>query len=1305
MWIRDAWNFCCSVSRPFSLGRRHNSRATAFERLESRLLLAGNVLVSLTESRLEITGDDQSNDLELVASPGALSLKGRLGTTINGTDAPFVVSASSTTLDRDLIVRLLGGSDVFSVGTDVTIRGPVSVSLGAGDDQFNLTGANLVERLRVDTGAGVDSVSLNRLVAEEDVIVNSSDSLLMAISESTLRQSLAVSSGAAADTIVLNTTAVTGGVSLRTGRGDDNVLLKSSTLRSSLYVDAGAGRDVAWLDGTTVGGRTSLWMRQGDDSVRIQGSTVLSRSLVVGALLGADQLEIATTADVGSMRKYGKPGSTIDTTQKERIEGTPEGALARATSLVNAATPRLTVDITPPEAAENSTTSPFTVSRSGSTVQAVTVQLSGSVAGRVTVPAQIVIPAGSSTVSGVLQLLDNDVADGAGQVQINATGAGYLSGNDTFSITDNEVAGLNLTSTSATVPETASAGQQVTVSRNTVDLTQTLTVALSSSDSRLSVPASVSIPAGATSVTFVATPVSDPLVNAATPIVITATATGLVSDTLELTVTDTTVPALTLVPASSTVSENAASGITATVSRNTADRSQPLTVLLVSNSERVTVPSSIVIPAGQGSVELTISPVDNLALDGPVTAQLTASAAGFTAGLAALTVTDNETGVLSLGSVGTSLNENSAGGSVITITRDEASLAEALTVVLNADSGALTVPAAVTIPAGANSATFTVIPLDDTLVSGSRVVTISAAASGYASGTLLMTVVEDETSALQLSPATRSLIEGAGGTAVFTVSRNTADVSASLVVSVATTSARINVPPTVTIPAGQSQVDFSVTAVDDAVAGLLGSVTFQVSADGFSGAGATVNLTDNDLLALSIDPTSSTVSESIGQLPAVLDLGRIADSDVVVSFSYSAPDLLTGPATVTVPAGQQTVNVSLTVIAGSVSSGQRTGSVTVTLGSSGTTDTAAIIVQDADSFALTTDVSENLVVNSSETLITRSSDFRISGVTAAQAIVAVDSDGDGLFDDASGAADSAGAYSVTVPLAAGGPDRGDHRLIIRATTPTGVADTVLNVHYATGTVIRFQTSAGTFDAELLDSEAPVTVANFRSYQSSPVYDNLIVHRSVADFVIQGGGFTLSDEQISPVQTSPPIANEFLAANSNVRGTLAMAMVAGNINSGSSQWFINVKDNTFLDAGKYTVFGRVLGAGMVVVDSINNLNTYDMSGIYGISALNEVPLTKSPPPGTQLTGTVTVQVGSSTMTGAGTAFLTQLTPGAAIWINGEVYRVQSIASNTSAVLADVVVATETNSSAWKDFLPSDADFVVFGSIEELLPLLP
>jgi cyclophilin family peptidyl-prolyl cis-trans isomerase len=363
------------------------------------------------------------------------------------------------------------------------------------------------------------------------------------------------------------------------------------------------------------------------------------------------------------------------------------------------------------------------------------------------------------------------------------------------------------------------------------------------------------------------------------------------------------------------------------------------------------------------------------------------------------------------------------------------------------------------------------------------------------------------------------------------------------------------------------------------------------------------------------------------------------------------------------------------------------------------------VVQDADSFGLTTDVSSNEVVSSSDILITRSSSFLISGATAPLASLSVDSDGDGQFDDASGIANASGSYSVTVPLTAGGPDQGDYHMVIRAVTTTGVADTVINVHFATGTLMRFETSAGTYDVELLDAEAPVTVANFLSYQSSSRYNNLIVHRNVSDFVVQGGGFTVSNGNVSAVQTNPPIQNEFLATNSNVRGTLAMAMVSGNINSGTSQWFVNVVDNTFLDAGKYTVFGRVIGSGMTVVDAINKMSTYNISSVYGNGALAEVPLFNPPPAGTQLSGTVSLQTGSTTLTGIGTAFSTQLTPGQSIWISGKTYHVQSIQSNVSAVLVEAATTAVTNSAAWTDFLSEDADFVVFSSIQELLPLLP
>ncbi|MCG8414589.1 MAG: peptidylprolyl isomerase [Pseudomonadales bacterium] len=140
------------------------------------------------------------------------------------------------------------------------------------------------------------------------------------------------------------------------------------------------------------------------------------------------------------------------------------------------------------------------------------------------------------------------------------------------------------------------------------------------------------------------------------------------------------------------------------------------------------------------------------------------------------------------------------------------------------------------------------------------------------------------------------------------------------------------------------------------------------------------------------------------------------------------------------------------------------------------------------------------------------------------------------------------------------------------------------------TVVRVSTTLGDFSIELFDSVTPGTVQNFLNYVNSGRYIDSFVHRMVPDFVIQGGGFTLPSGSlnIEAIDTDGPIANE--PGQSNVRGTVAMAKVAGNPDSATSQWFVNLSDNTFLDSdnGGFTVFGRVIDDGMTVVDSIGAL---------------------------------------------------------------------------------------------------------------------
>ncbi len=133
-------------------------------------------------------------------------------------------------------------------------------------------------------------------------------------------------------------------------------------------------------------------------------------------------------------------------------------------------------------------------------------------------------------------------------------------------------------------------------------------------------------------------------------------------------------------------------------------------------------------------------------------------------------------------------------------------------------------------------------------------------------------------------------------------------------------------------------------------------------------------------------------------------------------------------------------------------------------------------------------------------------------------------------------------------------------------------------------MIRFETTLGDFTIEFFEKEAPGSVANFLRYVDDDFFDGTIFHRIVPGFVIQGGGFT---DDMSQKRTHPPIKNEADNGLKNSRGTLSMART-NDINSATSQFFVNLKDNDFLDHQRgnfgYAVFAKV-SAGMDVVDKI------------------------------------------------------------------------------------------------------------------------
>jgi len=154
-------------------------------------------------------------------------------------------------------------------------------------------------------------------------------------------------------------------------------------------------------------------------------------------------------------------------------------------------------------------------------------------------------------------------------------------------------------------------------------------------------------------------------------------------------------------------------------------------------------------------------------------------------------------------------------------------------------------------------------------------------------------------------------------------------------------------------------------------------------------------------------------------------------------------------------------------------------------------------------------------------------------------------------------------------------------------------------------VVTVTTSLGNFDVMLYADKAPITVENFLKYVDDGFYDGTIFHRVIAGFMIQGGGFTPAMAQ---KDTRAPIKNEADNGLKNVAGTVAMARTSV-VDSATAQFFVNVKDNAFLDHGGrdfgYAVFGKVVD-GMDVVKKIEAVRTTVKPGPGG-ARMGDVPV--------------------------------------------------------------------------------------------------
>lgn len=173
-----------------------------------------------------------------------------------------------------------------------------------------------------------------------------------------------------------------------------------------------------------------------------------------------------------------------------------------------------------------------------------------------------------------------------------------------------------------------------------------------------------------------------------------------------------------------------------------------------------------------------------------------------------------------------------------------------------------------------------------------------------------------------------------------------------------------------------------------------------------------------------------------------------------------------------------------------------------------------------------------------------------------------------------------------------------------------VASAVLISSYSHATIVLFKTSQGDFEVNLFDQSTPATVENFLTYVKAGSYNQTVIHRSISGFIVQGGGYTFSGNSnapLTPINTRAAIKNE--PKWSNVRGTIAMAKAPNKPDSATSQWFINLSDNSAgsaqldLQNKGFTVFGQVTGNGMEVLAAIAALPVRTIDGFEAIPLRN------------------------------------------------------------------------------------------------------
>ena len=339
--------------------RSQHPRAAAAEciqTLETRALLAGNVLASLSGPHLSVTGDAADNSVEVTVVNNQVVLRGLSNTTINGTTALFVIATGADTAPGNITIQTGAGNDTVIFSRNVKVSGSTFLDGGVGNDALSVTGATFQQVISIFGRDGNDTISVQNATAQGLLRIkgNAGDDLI-SLTNLTANGEIRVEGNQGADGVSFNNVTAGSSTKINTGSGDDSIVIRGSTLNGALRIRTKQDADMLLMDGNTVGGAVAINTGRDNDSVQLRNVNTFNSSFHVqagdshlgGGNTNADEVDLGTATVFNAGRRVLKSESTtVTASQTARIDAATTGLIARATAADAAATPLIGLTMT-----------------------------------------------------------------------------------------------------------------------------------------------------------------------------------------------------------------------------------------------------------------------------------------------------------------------------------------------------------------------------------------------------------------------------------------------------------------------------------------------------------------------------------------------------------------------------------------------------------------------------------------------------------------------------------------------------------------------------------------------------------------------------------------------------------------------------------------------------------------------------------------------------------------------------------------------------------------------------------------------